>query len=131
MIFACVRSMCGPSSAGWAAAFSWPQLFGRLLVGRPFWVPKTDPLKRGAIALLHWLTRGARRVIRGTLSWASLFAIPLGIGVGLMGHTTLGALLVLGGTLCYFLVDPILFILDLKPSEEPEQQHGGQRRSGR
>jgi hypothetical protein len=81
--------------------------------------------------LLHRLKREARRVIRGTLSWASLFAIPLGIGVGLMGHMTLGALLVLGGTLCYFLVDPILFILDLKPSEEPEQRHGGQRRSGR
>ena len=81
--------------------------------------------------MLRWLKRGVRRVIRGTLSWASLFAIPLGIGVGLMGHRTLGALLVLGGTLAYFLVDPILFILDLKPSEEPEQQQGGQRRSGR
>jgi len=81
--------------------------------------------------LLHRLTRGARRVIRGTLSWASLFAIPLGIGVGLMGHTTLGALLVLGGTLCYFLVDPILFILDLKPSEEPEGQQSREKRGGR
>jgi hypothetical protein len=87
--------------------------------------------KGGATELLRWLKRGVRRVIRGTLSWASLFAIPLGIGVGLMGHRTLGALLVLGGTLAYFLVDPILFILDLKPSEEPEQQQGGQRRSGR
>ena len=57
-------------------------------------------------------------MIRGTLSWASLIAIPLGIAVGLMGHMTLGALLVLGGTLAYFLVDPIMLILDLKPSEE-------------
>jgi hypothetical protein len=90
------------------------------------------PIEAGeATELLRWLKRGVRRVIRGTLSWASLFAIPLGIGVGLMGHRTLGALLVLGGTLAYFLVDPILFILDLKPSEEPEQQQGGQRRSGR
>lgn len=39
--------------------------------------------------MLHRLTRGARRVIRGTLSWASLFSIPRGIGAGLMGHTTL------------------------------------------
>lgn len=73
---------------------------------------------------MHWLTRGARRVIRGTLSWASLFAIPLGIGVGLMGHMTLGALLVLGGTVAYFLVDPIMFILDLKPSEESDRDQG-------
>jgi hypothetical protein len=48
-----------------------------------------------------------------------------------MGHTTLGALLVLGGTLCYFLVDPILFILDLKPSEEPEGQQSREKRGGR
>ncbi len=74
--------------------------------------------------MLRWLKRGARRVIRGALSWASLFAIPLGIGVGLMGHMTLGALLVLGGTLCYFLVDPIIFILDMKPGEPPERGDG-------
>lgn len=61
-----------------------------------------------------------QRVIRGTLSWASLFAIPVGIGVGLMGHMSLGALLVLGGTVCYFLVDPILFLLDLRPSKRSE-----------
>jgi hypothetical protein len=75
--------------------------------------------------------RAIRRAVWGILSWASLFAIPLGIGAGLMGRMTLGALLVLGGTVAYFLVDPIMFILDLKPSEEPEQQQGGQRRSGR
>jgi hypothetical protein len=81
--------------------------------------------------VLRWLKRRARRVIRGALSWASLFAIPLGIGVGLMGRMTLGALLVLGGTLCYFLVDPIMFILDLGPPKEPEQQGSRRRRSGR
>ena len=74
--------------------------------------------------MLHWLKRGVRRVVRGVLSWASLLAIPLGIGVGLVGHMTLGALLVLGGTVAYFLVDPILFILDLKPSEESDRDHG-------
>jgi len=72
--------------------------------------------------VLHGLRRGARRVIRGMLSWASLFAIPLGIAVGLMGSMTLGALLVLGGTLAYFLVDPILFILDLLPSKESDRE---------
>jgi len=58
------------------------------------------------------------------LSWASLLAIPLGIGIGLSGYMTLGALLVLGGTLAYFLVDPILFILDLKPSEGSKRNRG-------
>jgi hypothetical protein len=67
------------------------------------------------------LGRGVRRVIRGVLSWASLLAIPLGIAVGLMGSMTLGALMVLGGTLAYFLVDPIMLILDLKPTEEHER----------
>jgi len=70
------------------------------------------------------LGRGVRRVIRGVLSWASLLAIPLGIGVGLMGYMTLGALMVLGGTLAYFLVDPIMLILDMKPTEDRE----GERR---
>jgi len=70
------------------------------------------------------LGRGVRRVIRGVLSWASLLAIPLGIGVGLMGYMTLGALMVLGGTLAYFLVDPIMLVLDLKPAEDRE----GERR---
>jgi hypothetical protein len=55
------------------------------------------------------------RMIRGMLSWASMLAIPLGIGLGLAGHMTLGALLVLGGTAAYFLVDPIMMILDLFP----------------
>ena len=70
------------------------------------------------------LCRGVRRVIRGVLSWASLLAIPLGIGLGLMGYMTLGALMVFGGTLAYFLVDPIMLILDLKPAEDRE----GERR---
>lgn len=72
----------------------------------------------------QWLRRKARRVIRGALSWASLFAIPLGIGIGLMGHMTLGALLVLGGTIAYFLVDPIMFILDLRPPDESDRDRG-------
>ncbi|MBI4536604.1 MAG: hypothetical protein HY712_01450 [candidate division NC10 bacterium] len=59
-----------------------------------------------------------RKIVRAILSWASLLAIPIGIGVGLKGYRTLGALLVLGGTAAYFLVDPILMILDLMPSSK-------------
>lgn len=76
----------------------------------------------------QWVKRALGGVIRGTLSWASLLAIPLGIGVGLNGYMTLGALLVLGGTLAYFLVDPILFILDLKPSGKSKRDRGQQPR---
>ncbi len=33
---------------------------------------------------------------------------------------TMGALMVLGGTLAYFLVDPIMLILDLKPRDKSD-----------
>ena len=59
-----------------------------------------------------------RTIIRAILSWASLLAIPIGIVVGLKGYRTLGALLILGGTAAYFLVDPILMVLDLMPSSK-------------
>jgi hypothetical protein len=61
--------------------------------------------------------RLAKRLLRTVLNWASLLAIPAGIGVGLHGWRTLGALLILGGTLCYFLVDPVLMLLDLFPGK--------------
>ncbi len=61
--------------------------------------------------------RALGRVVRFGLSWASLLAIPIGIVAGLTGYRTLGALLVLGGTLAYFLIDPILMLLDLVPKE--------------
>ena len=65
--------------------------------------------------------RALGRVVRFVLSWASLLAIPTGIVVGLNGYRTLGALLVLGGTLAYFLVDPILMILDLMPGKKSQR----------
>lgn len=68
------------------------------------------------------VAQGIRRVLRATLSWMSLLAIPLGIVVGLNGYRTLGALLVLGGTLAYFLVDPILMILDLMPAKKTRRR---------
>lgn len=63
------------------------------------------------------MRRLAGRLLRGILGWASLLAIPLGIGLGLAGWMTAGALLVLGGTAAYFLVDPILMLLDLRMSK--------------
>jgi len=84
-------------------------------------VAVADPPGEGSMVVREWLKRGAWRLLRGTLSWASLLAIPLGIGVGLNGYMTLGALLVLGGTLAYFLVDPIMLLLDLKPSDRSER----------
>ncbi len=66
------------------------------------------------------------RVIRGMLSWASMMAIPLGLGLGLAGYMTLGALLVLGGTVAYFLVDPIMMILDFFPDGDARRE--GKRR---
>ena len=78
--------------------------------------------------MFRWIKRGVRRVIRAMLSWASLLAIPCGLVVGYNGHRTLGALLILGGTLAYFLVDPILMILDLVRSDRPDSDRGAPRR---
>jgi hypothetical protein len=68
------------------------------------------------------MRRVVGKIVRGMLSWASLLAIPLGIGLGLAGFMTLGALLVLGGTAAYFLVDPLLMLLDLRPSSKSPPQ---------
>ena len=81
--------------------------------------------------MLGWLRTGVRRVLRGTLSWASLLAIPAGIAAGLNGYMTLGALLVLGGTLAYFLVDPIMFFLDMKPSDTSDRKQEAKRKEVR
>jgi hypothetical protein len=74
------------------------------------------------MSLAERVTQGVRRMLRAALSWMSLLAIPLGIVVGLNGYRTLGALLVLGGTLAYFLVDPILMILDLMPAKKTRRR---------
>jgi len=59
------------------------------------------------------LRRRARRVARSLLSWASFACIPIGMVVAVSGFQTLGGLLIVGGILAYFLVDPIMFLLDL------------------
>jgi hypothetical protein len=68
------------------------------------------------------VAQNIHRLLRMVLSWMSLLAIPLGIVVGLNGYRTLGALLVLGATLAYFLVDPILMILDLMPAKKTRRR---------
>ncbi|HEX7548693.1 MAG TPA: hypothetical protein VF417_06860 [Candidatus Methylomirabilis sp.] len=75
--------------------------------------------------MLQWIKRGLRRVLRTLSNWTSLLAIPCGLVVGYNGHRTLGALLILGGTLAYFLVDPILMVLDLVRSGRPDPDRGG------
>ena len=78
--------------------------------------------------MFQWIKRGLRRVLRVLFNWASLLAIPCGLVVGYNGHRTLGALLILGGTLAYFLVDPILMVLDLVRSGRPDPDRGGPQR---
>ena len=78
--------------------------------------------------MLQWIKRGVRRALRALFNWASLLAIPCGLVVGYAGHRTLGALLILGGTLAYFLVDPILMLLDLVRSGRPDPDRGGPQR---
>lgn len=78
--------------------------------------------------MLQWIKRGVRRVLRALFNWASLLTIPCGLVVGYNGHRTLGALLILGGTLAYFLLDPILMVLDLVRSGRPDPDRGGPQR---
>jgi hypothetical protein len=76
-------------------------------------------------AMVQAVRRLVKRLLRTVLSWTSVAAIPLGIVLGLSGWMTLGALLVLGGVLAYFLVDPILMLLDLMPtSRRPDRDDG-------
>jgi hypothetical protein len=77
---------------------------------------------RRSVGVLQRVKRAFWRLVRAVLSWASLLAIPIGLVLGLKGYRTLGALLILGGTIAYFLVDPILMLLDLMPSGESRKR---------
>ncbi|HEU5393565.1 MAG TPA: hypothetical protein VFV36_02065 [Candidatus Methylomirabilis sp.] len=73
--------------------------------------------------------RGLRRVARGLLSWASFACIPIGMVMVVAGLPGLGGLLIIGGILAYFLVDPILFLLDLaSPKGEDREGRGSSQR---
>ena len=72
------------------------------------------------------LRRRARRVARSLLSWASFAGIPIGMVLVVMGYQGLGGLLIVAAILAYFLVDPILFLLDLG---NPKGEDGDEGRS--
>ncbi len=67
---------------------------------------------------------GLRRLARGLLSWASFACIPIGMVLVVTGWPSLGGLLIVGGILAYFLVDPILFLLDLVSPKGGETEDG-------
>lgn len=69
-----------------------------------------------------------RGLVRSILSWASMACIPIGMIVAVQGLPTLGGLLIVGGILAYFFVDPIMFLLDLG---KPRGGDAGDDRSGR
>ena len=73
---------------------------------------------------------GLRRLARGLLSWASFACIPIGMVLVVTGWQSLGGLLIVGGILAYFLVDPIMFLLDLgsPKGREPEDEGSSQVR---
>ena len=68
--------------------------------------------------------KGLRRLARGLLSWASFACIPVGMLMVVSGLQGLGGLLIVGGILAYFLVDPIMFLLDLGSPKggDPEER---------
>lgn len=73
--------------------------------------------------------RRLRRVARGLLSWASFACIPIGMVMVVAGLPGLGGFLIIGGILAYFLVDPILFLLDLaSPKREDTEGRGSSQR---
>jgi len=76
------------------------------------------------------LGSGLRRLARGLLSWASFLCIPIGMVLVVAGWHGLGGLLIVGGILAYFLVDPILFLLDLvsPKGRDPEDEGSSEAR---
>ena len=59
------------------------------------------------------IPRSLRRVVRILLSWMSFVCVPVGMLLVVTGFPGLGGLLIIGGILGWFLVDPIMFLLDL------------------
>jgi len=77
------------------------------------------------------LRRRGRRVARGLLSWASFAGIPIGMVLVVMGYQGLGGLVIIAAILAYFLVDPILFLLDLGGGKGEDAEDEGSSRRGR
>ena len=77
------------------------------------------------------LRRRVRRVARSLLSWASFAGIPIGMVLVVMGYQGLGGLLIIAAILAFFLVDPILFLLDLGGGQGEDAEDEGSSRRGR
>lgn len=77
------------------------------------------------MGLIERAGRGLRRVARGLLSWASFACIPIGMVMVVAGLPGLGGSLIIGGILAYFLVDPILFLLDLAGPKGKDREGRG------
>ncbi|MCI0372020.1 MAG: hypothetical protein L0214_11745 [candidate division NC10 bacterium] len=72
---------------------------------------------------------GLRWLARGLLSWASFACIPIGMMLVVAGWHTLGGLLIVGGIIAYFLVDPIMFLLDLGSPKGRDPEDEGSRQA--
>jgi hypothetical protein len=71
-----------------------------------------------------------RKIVRTLLSWMSFLCIPAGMFLVVTGFPGLGGVLIIGGILGWFLVDPIMLLLDLASPQRGET--GGDRsRQGR
>jgi len=66
---------------------------------------------------------------RWLLSWASFACIPIGMVVVVMGLQGLGGLLIVAGIVAYFLVDPIMFVLDLGSPKGGDTEGEGSSRT--
>ena len=73
------------------------------------------------------IPRGLWRVVRTLLSWMSFVCIPVGMVLVVAGFANLGGLLIIGGILGWFLVDPIMFLLDLASPKGGESDEGSSR----
>lgn len=74
------------------------------------------------------VARGLRRAVRTLLGWMSFVCIPVGMLLVVAGFANLGGLLIIGGILGWFLVDPIMYLLDLaRPKGGKSEGEGSSR----
>lgn len=69
-----------------------------------------------------------RRIVRTLLSWMSFVCIPAGMLLVVAGFPGLGGVLIIGGILGWFLVDPIMLLLDLVSPQRGETEGEGSSR---
>ncbi|MBI2081823.1 MAG: hypothetical protein HYY54_05695 [candidate division NC10 bacterium] len=66
--------------------------------------------------------------MRTLLSWMSFVCIPAGMLLVVAGFPGLGGVLIIGGILGWFLVDPIMLLLDLASPQRGETGGEGSSR---